>query len=357
MQLTAKSPVGAEFLAGIGNPQIGTDPETFAMVGAKLLPAFEFLPHKREPIKVSEGWGEISAYWDGFQAEFRMDRGYNCAMEMCAATQTGLKTIYNAAIAKDSSAKLSLKSVVRIPKAIMEATFDPYVELGCEPSLNAYDLRGSLIPNPRKLRYRFAGGHMHFGIANRITKAQKPIQAVKMLDKILGLWSVGAAQSFDNPIRRRYYGIAGEHRLPAHGVEYRVLSNFWLSHPVIYQAVWEIGRKAVAFAYSEHNELWVAPEEMVIEAIQNSDVKLAAKLLKLNKPIFLWLFGMKGWDALTVEKLFQVGLDGIESIIKNPEAITDNWLITGKEITKVNPYGEWDERWTWQGFARGTGKP
>jgi len=340
--LKAKNPVGDRFIANIGQPTIGTDPEVFALDGkGKLFPAFEFLPPKHAPHINNHKWGTTNSYWDGFQAEYRFSRGYSCFIELMMNVQDGLNQIATKAKEKDANAKLTLKNVFRIPAKTLKDAFDPHVELGCEPSFNAYGLKATTVENPRELRYRFAGGHMHFGTDYAVRDREI---AVKTLDKILGLWSIGAAKSIDNPIRRRYYGLPGEYRKPKYGVEYRVLSNFWLSHPIVYQATWEIGRMVAMFAYSKFADLWVAPEEMVIEAITNSDTKIAKKLLELNKPIFLWLFGQRGWSLPERERLFNVGIDGIESIIRDPEDIEGNWK------GKIDPWGH-DKQHTWLGFV------
>lgn len=358
MHLIAKEPVGRMFSNAVDAVKQGLDPEIFVTSNGKLVPAYEFLPDKHSPVIVRGshyatyqvfGVNDYStyAYWDGFQAEFRTGAAFKCLMFMTLYTQQGLKSILDAAKAKFPNAKLSLNSVMRVPLKTREEAFDPFVTLGCDPSMNAYDLSGIEVKNPRKLPYRFAGGHMHFG---EDYMQKNHVKVVKALDKILGLWSVGAAQSFDNPIRRKYYGLPGEYRTPQHGLEYRVLSNFWLSSPIILHAAWEIGRRAVYLAQTEYDELWVAPEEMVIEAIANGDVKIAHQLLKLNKPIFMWMMKGRGWSESTIAKLFDIGLNGIESVIDDPEAIEKNWLFGETIDARL----EREPRYTFQAYAERT---
>jgi hypothetical protein len=360
--LQAKAPVGSMFISPIANPFVGSDPEVFVMNGTKVLPAWEFLPDKGNPLKT---WYAHDAdthltpyfthqYWDGFQAELALGWAPTCLMFLMCYVQQGLRTIRDEAVKVAPNAKLSLKSVVRVPLSTLRTAMDPHVSLGCAPSLNAYGLKGIEAGNPRQLRYRFAGGHMHFGCTELI-KHKNITHVVKMLDAIVGLWSVGAAKSFDHPIRRRYYGMAGEFRRPEHGLEYRVLSNFWLSHPVVFHATWEIARRAVMLALSEYANLWVAPEEMVVEAIQNGDAKIARKLLELNKPIFTWLMASRGWTMGMIDKLFNVGIDGLESIIKDPEDIENNWLLNPGQPT-MSCRQEAHSLYTWQGFAATTTK-
>jgi Phage phiEco32-like COOH.NH2 ligase-type 2 len=328
---------------------VGTDPEIFAFKAGKLLPAFEFLPGKDKPLN-EDG---TSAYWDGFQAEFRLHRAYTCLMELHSQLWRSMCVLHTAA--GKHGAKLGLQSVVRIPLSILRTAHDPYVELGCQPSFNAYNLAGLKVANPRELRYRFAGGHMHFGLSYSQPKYE---ETVRSLDSILGIWSVGAAKSFDNPIRRQYYGLPGEFRKPKYqsgalGIEYRTLSNFWLSHPAISMVTWEIGRRAVQLAYGEFPKaIWVGHEEEVKEAIANSDVKVARSILKRNEAIFKWLFVTRGWTADMMQRAFDVGLNGIESEVKDPTDIEKNWMLdkrgTGADIFSpfnATPY------WNWRGHC------
>ena len=325
---------------------VGTDPEIFAFKAGKLLPAFEFLPSKDKPVVTSL----TSAYWDGFQAEFRHMRGFHCLMEFHSELRSSMGLLYQEA--KKHDAKLSIQSVVRIPLSVLRTANDPFVELGCQPSFNAYKLEGLKVENPRKLRYRFAGGHMHFGFNKK--PAHETI--VKSLDSILGIWAVGAAKSFDNPIRRQYYGLPGEYRLPTYssartGVEYRTLSNFWLSHPAISMVTWEIGRRAVQLAATGFPKaIWIGAEQEIQEAILTSDVKMAKSILKRNEAIFKWLFTSRNWTSQMMQRAFDIGLNGIESEIKDPTDITKNWKLDEHVGNTFNMYSS-RPYWSWAGHC------
>jgi hypothetical protein len=325
---------------------VGTDPEMFAFKAGKLLPAFEFLPDKDKSL-YEEG---THAYWDGFQAEFRHSKGYTCLMELHSQLARSMRLLNEAA--KKHGAKLSIQSVVRIPLQILRTANDPFVELGCQPSFNAYNLRGLAVENPRELRYRFAGGHMHFGFSKKLDHEK----IVKTLDAILGIWAVGAAQSFDNPIRRQYYGLPGEYRLPKYdngwyGIEYRTLSNFWLSHPAISMVTWEIGRRALQLARSEFPKaIWIGSEEEIREAITNSDTRKAKLILKRNEAIFKWMFAARSWTPDMMQRAFDIGLNGIESEVKDPTDIEKNWHIKEWKEDEFTPY-QHRPFWSWVGHC------
>lgn len=96
---------------------------------------------------------------------------------------------------------------------------------GCEPDFNAWH-DGDVNPPPSAASplLRTAGGHIHIGI-DPVPSPDVLREIVKACDVFLGLPSL--LLDHDNR-RRELYGQAGAHRLKPYGVEYRVLSNFWL---------------------------------------------------------------------------------------------------------------------------------
>lgn len=303
---------------------LGADPEMFLFEGNKLIPAYEFLPKKRE--------SKDNIFWDGFQAEWKYAEPITCQNNLVEFTREKMIALQTKAQRKFPNARLSLRNVVRIPKEILESAQDNYVELGCKPSYNAYDMHGVGVVNPRELPYRFAGGHMHFGTWERRPNYKK---IVSTLDAVLGIWSVGAARHLDVPVRRQYYGLAGEYRMPqypvngydlGYGVEYRPLSNFWLTQPAITQLTWEIGKQAVRLATSMYRFLWIAGKEEVIETINNCDVKQAEKILKRNQRMFLWMLNQRFPRHKTAaSKGLQVAYEGVEAFVDDPHNLPVNW--------------------------------
>jgi hypothetical protein len=212
---------------------IGADPEIFVEHSdGKLFPAFEFLPSKLEPLKTSEGQ---SVYWDGFQAEFTVKPSANLS-EVIHSIKSGLATVLTAARAKDTTARLSTKTVFETPIDYLKGFAPEYREFGCMPSYNVYELKADNHDGD-KCPFRFAGGHIHFGCGT-LSKEQIS-NTVKRLDYILALNCVALFKNYDQAIRRKFYGLPGEFRLPDHGLEYRTLSNAWLFHPKIAAIVLE----------------------------------------------------------------------------------------------------------------------
>ena len=86
----------------------------------------------------------------------------------------------------------------------------------------------------------------------------------------------------DDTKRRSLYGKAGCFRLTPYGLEYRVLSSYFLSNKITLSWVWNGICKAIK-AYNEDYTL--ADPELVQRAINESDKELAEKLVKKYKLI------------------------------------------------------------------------
>ena len=343
---------------------LGADPEFFVFDKGKLVPAYTFLPEKghiiqKAIVKPQSPWEnrpavETPVFWDGFQGEFSYNQAPKCIGLMGVYTANNIRALSAAVKKHSSTAKLSLQNTVRIPEAHLKSALDPYVALGCMPSENAYGMHGIDVENPRTLKYRFAGGHMHFGGIPKTIR--KRIHFIKMLDKIAGVWAVGAAQNIDIPLRRKYYGLAGEfrptsypqptYRIPESGIEYRTLSNFYYCHPAIHQLMWEIARSAVYLARTRSHELWAMSDEDAIGTINNCDVPRAKVLMKLNEPLFRWMLGSRGWSIEMQDLAVKIGQEGLECVIKHPDEIEENW-------SKVRcTYGEFSATDSFRVFVR-----
>jgi len=310
-------------------PTWGADPEFFLRNGKELLPAFEFLPDKGGAALTRDSH---RIYWDGFQAEWSYfgHEHFDCIQTHCAYQQYAMFDLLTAARKKYPESRLTLENVVRVPEKMLKDAEEPFVQLGCMPSMNAYNAKGKPVADGRTLKYRFAGGHIHFGYEDRDYCHEHASKFVKTLDKILGVWSVGAAKSFDNPLRRVYYGLAGEYRLPKHGFEYRTLSNFYYVHPGVFNLVHNIARACTKLTRSGHDNMWVSTDDMVQEAINNCDTKLAARILKLNKSMFMYLLKLEGFATPRRRAAYNVGMNGVEAVVKNPDNIETNWMLDRK---------------------------
>jgi hypothetical protein len=207
------------------------------------------------------------------------------------------------------------------------------VAFGCAPSKNIYGLIGN-TKEGRETPYRFAGGHIHMGLRDlggQVYGQARIESIVRAMDSILGVACVSLFANQDNPIRRQFYGLPGEHRLPAHGLEYRTLSNAWLLHPLMTNMVFDLARAAAGLVEEGFQDLWKATETETVETIMNHDVERARSLLDRNKKVFYGVLqsigGRYTGDALDVA--YRVWSTGMESAIAKPDDIEGNWNLGG----------------------------
>ena len=114
--------------------------------------------------------------------------------------------------------------------------------------------------------------HIHIGYENPNIGFSTAL--VKYMDMFVGVPSV----VYDHDTRRRkYYGNAGSFRLTSYGVEYRVLSGYWLQSADTLSYIHKQTVKAVEAALRA-NKL-PSPED-VINIINNTDSEAAIKAAK-----------------------------------------------------------------------------
>ena len=257
---------------------LGSDPEIFVHKSTgSLFPAFEFMGSKISPNKTKDG---NNAYWDGFQAEYNITAQPYIA-GCLNSLRSGLSAVIDQARKHDPGAYLSSKPVVKVDLNYLKTLPEEFTEFGCMPSYNAYKIRGN-TRDGRHVPHRFAGGHIHFGIG--LTHSRDTVEEiVKALDSILAVACVSLFENIDDPVRRQYYGLPGEFRVPEHGLEYRPLSNAWLFHPQLAAIILDLARKVLFLGMSGKRSLWkVESEAFVTETIILSDVEKARNILKKN---------------------------------------------------------------------------
>lgn len=102
--------------------------------------------------------------------------------------------------------------------------------VGCDPDFDAWTIRRNPTPKVAEGTLRTCGGHVHVGMPEIVgetdrDKAYDRVFFVRWLDLYLGVPSVILDK---DDLRSQYYGKAGAHRPKPYGVEYRVMSNFWI---------------------------------------------------------------------------------------------------------------------------------
>jgi hypothetical protein len=187
----------------------------------------------------------------------------------------------------------------------------------------------------RKGTLRTTGGHIHIG--TDLAKDQiQSVMLVRMLDLFLGIPSLFIDHDPTSPRRKKLYGRAGRYRRPDHGIEYRSLSNFWLSSPSLVELVHSICKFTVKFVENEeYEEFW---------AIDRN--KLASEKFINSSGDPTRCHVCHGYDVKRLRKAFDAGdLDMAKEFlnlayIKFPDDICEKLV---EEQIRTNPYDLYEE--------------
>jgi hypothetical protein len=216
------------------NFKFGCDPELFVFKDGIPVSAEGLIPGtKSAPHKVEGGAVQV----DGMAAEFNIEpattfKDFNHNIELVMKQLTTMLP---------EGHELRAVPAVVFDKEIFDAAPEKAKELGCSPDYNAWT--GQVNPPPKSPDNPFlrtASGHIHIGWTEDADLSDPQhvmncVDLVKQLDWYLGGWSVKVDT---DPTRRSLYGKAGALRFKDYGVEYRVLSNFWITSRDRRLAVW-----------------------------------------------------------------------------------------------------------------------
>ena len=261
----------------IENFTIGADPELF-IINSKtgdvvssigLIPGEKGNPYRS--IDMPEGYGLET---DNILAEFNIPpvRTKEDFVEAMTYMKNYIKKFIKA---KNSNLDILCKASMMVSEDQLQS---PEAKLfGCSVDYNAYTEEPNPKPKGERTNLRSAGLHIHLGYDD--CNVETSLALIKYLDMYLGVPSV---LKDDDTKRRSLYGKAGCFRLTPYGLEYRVLSSYFLSNKITLSWVWNGICKAIE-AYNEDYAL--ADPELVQRAINESDKELAEKLVKKYKLI------------------------------------------------------------------------
>lgn len=278
---------------------LGCDPEFFFSRAGKVIGAEKVLTTSI----LSERWNDMSAapvatdakpfVIDGVQVELN-PRPHTCRANLSSEIGSAFRAL-KAHLEKMKDVTASFSAVVTVEKEELDSLSDKARVFGCAPSLNAYDSSATVGVDASTYLKRSAGGHIHIGLDKneglaRVMKERKRL--VPLLDILLGNTFVLLDRDPEAVERRKVYGRAGEFREPAHGLEYRTLSNVWLracplmslamaltklSVGVLYTSFWKgVSPDQERLEWDAEQELLaLVPVEKAQEAINGNDLGLA----------------------------------------------------------------------------------
>lgn len=257
-----------EILDALPGFTFGCDPELFVVNSdGEFVSAEGLIPGtKEEPFVVNKGAVQV----DGMAAEFNIDpaSSYQEFNDNIITVLAQLKKML------PTGYRLVPSASVTFSEKVWESASQKSKELGCSPDYNAWT--GEVNPPPENTsnpRLRTASGHIHVGWTQDADTSdlQHIINCqdlTKQLDWYLGLWSL-TKDADEN--RRLLYGKAGACRYKPYGVEYRVLSNFWVTYPSTRKEVWNRLQAAIRTMRSDFlPETKANFNELLIETINNS---------------------------------------------------------------------------------------
>lgn len=264
----------------------GSDPEFFFKKGEEIIGAEKVLPP--EGIYASynsfdgklKGIGAPQIIIDGIQGELNPNAA-TCRQNFARSIQSSLRYLVNYLSGAQKDVDVLFAQNVVISKEEMESLSPASKSFGCQPSFNIYGDSPIGVLDPSQYYFRSAGGHIHLGFYTPETRTmfqKDPETVIKLLDVIVGNTCVMLDRDEGNAIRRRTYGRAGEYRTPKHGLEYRVLSNFWMQHYTVMSMVLALCRFAVNVSLNEAATKAVLDAvdiEKIREAINTNDFTMA----------------------------------------------------------------------------------
>ena len=286
---------------------LGTDPEVFATrIAGKVSQRVAVVGS--DQIVPENAGTNISR--DGVQIELHAGgAGCTCRQGLADSISVAMRVLNNAVsdareLRKDPSIAVSFAPLFTLSSWDMRELSPAARELNCKPSRNAYG-RDPVMRDGNIYRIRSASGHLHLGTP--IFKMIDPNDGVKLLDLFVGIPCVLVDQDPAQRIRRKTYGRAGEYRLPKHGLEYRVPSNFWLKDYKLQSFVFGMAKLGMRICegYMKHahpSTIWA--KDLLLEktdfaeverVINQNDVDGALRIYVTSiKPLTDHLYGYMG---------------------------------------------------------------
>lgn len=212
--------------------KIGADPEFFVKKYGKLQSAYGLVPGTKDhPYKVKKGAVQV----DGMALEFNIDPASTHSQ-----FEENMTTVMDSIISMIPGYEIFVEPVADFGLAYIKSQPKEASELGCSPDFNAYTKQANPRPDA-DTPFRTASGHVHIGWTKEAVDIENEghLEACRALTKALDLYLGVPSLFWDTDDRRRsLYGAAGAFRPKPYGMEYRVLSNKWITSPILRSLVY-----------------------------------------------------------------------------------------------------------------------
>jgi hypothetical protein len=233
---------------------------------------------KYDPIKLENG---ISCYYDNVLLEASFPPSFN-KEEFVGIYRETFKQI-----SKKLGDKYQIAPVAACVFDDSELQHEDAKAAGCSANFDFY----TITQNP-KIEFndgtRTTSCHIHVG-NEKLGDFKTRIQALKVMDIVVGCASVLFDKDPTSVKRRTWYGRSGEHRVAnfdgGNGFEWRILSSYVLRSPKLLDLIYTLVEHAMALVESNLAEKTIkaVKESIVRDAIDNCDCALALEVLKTIK--------------------------------------------------------------------------
>lgn len=263
---------------------IGCDPEFFLRErkSGKLISAIPHISGTKHEPKILPRGGNIQR--DNVAVEVATD-----------PADSGNKFVSNISDTLIEAVKLLPEGteIVAVPSAHFESSQleDPEAKVfGCDPDYCAWEVKMNDTPHvDGDGTFRSCGAHIHVGTNGEdentfLLEFDGKINTVRIMDCVLGIASTILDSSEDAVNRRKLYGKPGAHRPKEYGVEYRVLSNFWLKSPITVMMVYHMTSDVLSIVRSGNSDKMInemGSADVIRDVIMSGNTDKAAKLMEL----------------------------------------------------------------------------
>jgi hypothetical protein len=219
---------------------IGSDPEVFlfSTIENRIISAIPYIPgSKHEPSPLKELGDHYAIQTDNVMIEFCIPPAYN-SNELWNSMNKTVEYI-NSILPQGMIILIKASSIIdedqlQHPQAL---------EFGCDSDYNVWSEEVNEKANPNLVPgLRSAGGHVH--VSYNDPDMETSMKLVKALDLFLGIPSVILDEDDQ---RKKLYGKAGAFRFKDYGIEYRSLSNFWITSQELTKFVYDGVHQACNF--------------------------------------------------------------------------------------------------------------
>lgn len=256
---------------------IGSDPELFIVDKSKdnkIISSIGLIPgvkgHAYKPAELPEGFG---LQIDNILAEFNIPP--TCYKEDFIAHMMVMKDyIRDYVKSKNPNYDICCKASALVDEDQLQS--DEAKLFGCSPDYNAW--LGEQNPRPQgdTTNLRTTGCHFHIGYEGH--DRDTSMELIRILDLFLGVPSILIDE---DDRRRQLYGKAGCFRFTSYGVEYRVMSGYFINSPRLIG--WCFDQILAAIEFLNNGDSVDEDAADIVDAINNNNRKAAEDLIKKYK--------------------------------------------------------------------------